>query len=199
MASLKLDYGVASFVTPGNRDSGDLEVVRDHAGGAVVAVIDGIGHGDEAAAAARIARDIIARDPQESPIRLLIRCHEALQLTRGVVLSIATIDIARSTLRWLGVGNVRALVQRGEGSVAPAREELLLRAGVVGAPELPTLQASVIPFNHRDTLILATDGIRPKFADTLIVSGSPQALAEEILAGNCQGNDDALVLVARAR
>lgn len=194
-----LDYGVASFVTPGHRDSGDLEVVREHAGGVVVAVIDGIGHGDEAAAAARIARDVIEGDPQASPVALVIRCHEALHHTRGVVLSIASIDAARGTLRWLGVGNVRALVQHAEAGSSPAREELLLRAGVVGAADLPTLQASVIPFHQRDTLILATDGIHPHFADALVVAGPPQALADGILAGNCQGNDDALVLVARAR
>lgn len=194
-----VDYAVASFVTPGQRDSGDLEVVREHAGGVVIAVIDGIGHGDEAAAAARIARAVIDRDPQASPVALVMRCHEALRRTRGVVLSIASIDFARRAIRWLGVGNVRALVQHAEAGISPAREELLLRAGVVGAADLPTLQASVIPFHERDTLILATDGIRPQFADTLVVAGRPQALADEILAGNCQGNDDALVLVARAR
>lgn len=194
-----LDYGVATFVTPGNRYSGDLEVVRYHAGGAVIAVIDGIGHGEEAAAAARIARDAIVSDQQESPIALVMRCHEALHLTRGVVLSIASIDFSRGQLRWLGVGNVRALLQHGNGGISPPRAELLLRAGVVGAPELPPLQTSVISFHHRDTLIFATDGIRPQFADTLVVSGSPQALADEILAHNCLGNDDALVLVARAK
>ena len=196
---MTLDYGVATFVTPGNRHSGDLEVVRNHSGGAVLAVIDGIGHGEEAAAAARIARDVIASDPRGSPDALIMRCHDALHLTRGAVLSIASIDFSRLQLRWLGVGNVRALLQHAEAGISPAREELLLRGGVVGAPELPALQTSVIPFRPGDTLIFATDGIRPQFADTLVVSGPPQALADEILAANCLGNDDALVLVARPR
>ena len=189
---------VARFVTPGHQDSGDLEIVQPYDGGMVIGVIDGIGHGDGAAAAAAAARNAIVAHPQDSPIALVVRCHEALRQTRAVVLSIASIDLRHGSLRWLGVGNVRALVHRGVAAVLPARTELLLRAGVVGAAELPTLQTSVIPFHALDTLIFATDGIRPQFADALVVTGSPQSLADRILADHCQGNDDALVLVARA-
>lgn len=191
------DLAVARFVSPGQSDSGDLEAVRRHERGAVIAVIDGIGHGLEAAAAARIAHDIIAEDPQDSPIALVTRCHEALRGTRGVVMSIVSVDATRTALRWLGVGNVRALVQRGCAGPDAARAELLLRAGVVGAGELPTLRTSVIPFHEHDTLILATDGIRPQFADQLSVAGPPRAIADGILASHCAGSDDALVLVAR--
>ena len=205
MAEVTLDRGVAPlelavarFVSPGQNDSGDLEAVRRHARGAVIAVIDGIGHGQDAAAAARRAHDIIAEDPQDSPIALVMRCHEALRGTRGVVMSVVSIDPARASLRWLGVGNVRALVRRAAAGPAPESAELLLRAGVVGAGELPILQTSVIPFCGHDTLILATDGIRPQFADKLSVAGPPQAIADGILASHCAGSDDALVLVARA-
>lgn len=193
-----LDLAVARFVSPGQSDSGDLEAVRRHERGAVIAVIDGIGHGQEAAVAARRARDIIAADPQDSPIALVMRCHEALRGTRGVVMSIVSIDLVHASLRWLGVGNVRALVQRGAAGPGPGSAELLLRAGVVGADELPTLKTSVISFREHDTLILATDGIRPQFADELSVAGPPQAIADGILASHCAGSDDALVLVARA-
>ena len=74
-----------------------------------------------------------------------MRCHEALRNTRGVVLSIVSVDLAHGSLRWLGVGNVRALVRRGSAAPGPESAELLLRAGVVGAGELPTLKTSVIP------------------------------------------------------
>jgi negative regulator of sigma-B (phosphoserine phosphatase) len=119
LAVAPLDLAVARFVSPGQDDSGDLEAVRRHARGAVIAVIDGIGHGQEAAAAARRAHDIIAEDPQDSPIALVMRCHEALRNTRGVVLSIVSVDLAHGSLRWLGVGNVRALVRRGSAAPGP--------------------------------------------------------------------------------
>jgi phosphoserine phosphatase RsbX len=198
MENLSLQCAVARFASPGHGDSGDLEILHPYDGGMVVGVIDGIGHGDEAAAAAMVARDAIAQHPQDSPIALVMRCHEALRLTRGVVLSIASVDLRHASLRWLGIGNVLGMVQRGDAAVLPSRSELLLRAGVVGAADLPTLQTSVIPLHALDTLIFATDGIRPQFADELVITGSPQSVADGILAGYCQGNDDALVLVARA-
>jgi len=196
VADLTLHCGVATFVTPGQRDCGDLAVVRHFEGGALLAVIDGIGHGDEAAAAARVAERAIASCPQDPLGTLVMRCHEALRHTRGVVLSIACINLRRASLSWLGIGNVRALVHhRG---VPPTREELLLRAGVVGGSGLPNLQVSDISLRELDTLIFATDGIRPQFADARLFAGSPQTVADGILADYCHGGDDALVLVARA-
>ena len=50
---------------------------------------------------------------------------------------------------------------------------------------------------YGDTVILATDGIRDGFADGLAVAGTPQMMADAILAKHAKGNDDALVLVAR--
>jgi negative regulator of sigma-B (phosphoserine phosphatase) len=195
VAGLSLQYGLARFVAPGLRACGDLAVVRRFDDGVVVAAIDGIGHGEEAATAARIAAEVIAGSPADSLATLVRRCDEALYQTRGVVLSIARLDLRRASLTWLGVGNVMALVHHP--GVPPGRDELLLRAGVVGTASLPNLQPSDISLRRLDTLILATDGIRPQFADQVAFGGPPQSVADEILANYRHGGDDALVLVAR--
>jgi hypothetical protein len=44
---------------------------------------------------------------------------------------------------------------------------------------------------------MATDGVRPGFAEGLPLKEPPQQLAERILARDGKGTDDALVLVAR--
>jgi phosphoserine phosphatase RsbX len=191
-----LRCGIATFVTPGNLSSGDLEVVRPYAGGALVAVMDGIGHGDSAAFAAQVAREVLEAHWRESVSALMRRCHEALRLTRGVVMSLAAIDFERRMLSWLGVGNVRAILFRSEVSAMPQHQELLLRSGVVGA-QLPVLHSAVIPIHRHDMLIFATDGIRADFADQLAITADPSELAASILARSCQGGDDALVLVAQ--
>ncbi len=196
MAGLSLQCGFAHCVAPGLSVCGDLAVVHRFTDGAVLAAIDGIGHGEEAAAAAHVAAEVIARAPLDSPVSLVTRCHEALRDTRGVVLSIASFDLRRPSLTWLGVGNVMGLLQH-PGVRSGGRDELLLRAGVVGAASLPNLQPSDISLRRLDTLILATDGIRPQFADAVTFGGSPQSVADEILANYCNGGDDALVLVAR--
>ena len=200
MAALRLEFGVAGSIAPGQRVSGDLEVVHyyDGGGGALIAAIDGIGHGEQAAATARLAADTILRHPEEEPAALLMRCHAALRGTRGVVLSIASINLRQAALSWLGVGNVSGLVCRGTVNVLVAREELLARPGVVGYGELPALRASVIPLRARDMLIFATDGISRHFSDDLAAAASAQSLADDIIAHHRQRNDDALVVVVRA-
>jgi hypothetical protein len=54
-----LDWKVAGRPLPGESESGDLGVVAAHADGALLAAIDGVGHGDAAAAAARAAADVL--------------------------------------------------------------------------------------------------------------------------------------------
>jgi len=199
VAPLSLEFGIAGSVAPGQRVSGDLEVVHyyDRGGGALVAAIDGIGHGEEAAASARLAADTILRHPGEKLGILLMRCHVALRGTRGVVLSIASIDLRQATMTWLGVGNVVGIVFHANGHTK-AREELLVRPGVLGYGDLPVLQPSAIPLRARDVLIFATDGINRHFSESLAFGASAQPLADYIVSHDSQRTDDVLVVETRA-
>jgi len=191
-----LRHGSATSTLSGQVRSGDLEVVRVHAYGALIAVVDGLGHGESAALAAEKARIVIASHVLESLPAILQRCHDKLRHTRGVVMSLAAIDFTTGLLSWLGVGNVRGVLYRAAGTAGRRREELLLRPGVVGA-QLPMLRSTVMPVDRGDTLILATDGVRSDFADTLLPAAEPQALAMSLLAQYALRTDDALVLVAQ--
>src|SRR5262245_2765968 len=53
--SLLLECGIAGSTLPGQRISGDHYLVAPFPGGALVAVVDGVGHGNEASIAARTA------------------------------------------------------------------------------------------------------------------------------------------------
>ena len=193
---MSLDWGVASLPLNGQSESGDRHVVHFFPGGVLLAVIDGLGHGYEAAAAANAAELILQAKPQEPVISLVQHCHESLRSTRGVVMSVASFDISRGLLTWLGVGNVRGVLRRSPSSSNHPPEELLLRAGIIGG-QIPPLQVSVVPVAYGDTLFLATDGIRGEFARDQIFSEVSQHTAEVILSRYAKGNDDALVLVAR--
>jgi serine phosphatase RsbU (regulator of sigma subunit) len=195
-AASSLRYGVATLALPGNARSGDLEVVDLHPGGALLAVIDGLGHGESAALAAEQARLTVQSHLRDSPVVVLQHCHQALRRTRGVVMSVAAIDFALGQLSWLGVGNVRGVLYRAAGTPEARREELLLRPGVVGA-QLPALRETLTPVSKGDTLILATDGVRSEFADQLAPSVEPRMLAHKILAQYSRRTDDALALVAQ--
>jgi len=161
-------------------------------------VVDGLGHGAEAALAARRAVEVLGRYSSESPIGLVQRCHQALVGTRGVVMSVASYNDRDRTLTWIGVGNVEGFLVRGDPGARPARESILLRGGVVGH-DLPRLRAAVMPLALEDTLIFVTDGIRPDFLEDLNLTDAPQPLADRVLRQSAKRTDDGLVLVVRVR
>lgn len=191
-----IEWGVAALALPGQAESGDWHVVKCFPKGVLVAAIDGIGHGDEAAAAAKIATAVLEAHADEPVIALVRRCHESLRATRAVVMSLASFNTAHGLMTWLGVGNVHGVLLRSGATMSPGEESLLLRGGVVGG-QLPPLQAAVLPVTPGDTLILATDGIHSNFAPGIAQSQPPQKAAQSILARHGKGNDDALVLVVR--
>jgi serine phosphatase RsbU (regulator of sigma subunit) len=191
-----VEYGVAKFVLPGQVESGDHHLIRCQGDGVLIAAIDGIGHGEEAAAAAKAAVSILKAGADEPVLSLVQRCHDGLRSTRGVVLSLASIEIEHGMMTWIGVGNVQGVLVRAGAKNGASQEALLLRGGVVGS-QLPALQAAVLPIAKGDTLVFATDGIRGEFAEGLSSLESPQRAADKILKQHCRGNDDALVLAVR--
>jgi negative regulator of sigma-B (phosphoserine phosphatase) len=196
MSEPLVEYGVAKFILPGQGESGDQHLVRCGGNGILIAAIDGIGHGEEAASAANAAVSILKAGADEPVISLVQRCHEGLRATRGVVLSLATIEPEHGMMTWLGVGNVQGVLMRAGSKKGASQEVLLLRAGVVGS-QLPALQAAVIPVAKGDTLVFVTDGIGGEFAEGLSALESPQRMADRILKQHCRGKDDALALVVR--
>ena len=100
------------------------------------------------------------------------------------------------TMTWVGVGNIEGVLCHFDGSGHGRREHVVLRGGVIGH-RMPPLRAEALQMAPHDTLILATDGIRPEFTESFTSDGDPQALANQLLARYRKGTDDALVLVAR--
>jgi negative regulator of sigma-B (phosphoserine phosphatase) len=193
MEALDLAFGVASRALPGQASCGDVHVIESLPQGALIAVLDGLGHGSDAAHAAQIARAILAAHAADPVISLILRCHEALRTTRGAAMSVASVDTSHGLMTWVGVGNVHGLLLRRDPT---AEESLLLRSGVVGA-QLPSLRAEVLRLFPGDALVLVTDGISSDFSSKVARTLPPQEAAKSILAQHGKTTDDALVLVAR--
>lgn len=194
--SALIEVGVAGRTLPGQARSGDLHLVKPFRNGVLLAVADGVGHGDWASAAAHSALAALAENPSEPLIWLVRHCHERLKRTRGVVMTLASVHSLDGTITWLGVGNVEGLLLRADPRAVPPSERVLLRGGLVGL-QLPALYASVVPISAGDLFILASDGVNPDFASRLVLRDSPQQVADRILNRHLKGSDDALVLVAR--
>lgn len=194
-----LEFGVAATALAGQAESGDLHLVRPVNDTVLVAVLDGLGHGQEAAAAARIAVDTLDQFTGESIPDLVLRCHEALLGTRGVVMSVAVFDASQDTMTWVGLGNVAGVLVSGDRrNDRPPFTSLVTRGGIVGSrTELPPIRPWLIPIQPQDVLVFATDGIRFAFGDDVAVRDHPQSTATRLLTRHRTGADDALVLVAR--
>jgi serine phosphatase RsbU (regulator of sigma subunit) len=173
-------------------ESGDLHVVVPLPRGALLAVIDGLGHGPEAALAAREAAGIL-RARAALPVSDLIElCHEGLRKTRGAVMSVASLHVPSATIDCCGVGNVEGVLFHTDGT----REAIATRGGVVGY-RLPRLRISTLTVSIGDTLVFVTDGIASDFTSVVELEADPDMIADSVLARCAKGTDDALVLVVR--
>ena len=191
-----LDRGMAGAPFEGESRSGDLAVFVPTRSGALACLIDGLGHGPEAADAAEACAEIVRTHADWAAQELLEACHEALIDTRGVVMTAAWFDLERETLVWAGVGNVDARLVR---SGPELREEVALVFGGVLGYRMPRVRPATMPLERGDLLVMITDGIDAAISPALAAGGAAQALADRILASHGKGNDDELALVVRYR
>jgi negative regulator of sigma-B (phosphoserine phosphatase) len=191
-----VEWSVAKRCRRGEATSGDLAVVTLLPGGALVAGVDGLGHGAEAARAAGRAAAVVRASPGPDLALLMKHCHIALRGTRGAAISLAFISTSAGGVTWLGVGNVEGRVVSGEPSATRPKGSLALGSGVAGY-ELPAVRTAALEVRPGDVLMFATDGVDPSFADSLDLSGSTRAITERIMARYRRPTDDALVVAVR--
>jgi negative regulator of sigma-B (phosphoserine phosphatase) len=190
-----VEWSVAARCRPGERTSGDRAVIELHCEETLVAGIDGLGHGAEAAHAAERAAGVFHDARGEDLSTLATRCHRALSGTRGAALSVVRVS-AFGVLTWLGIGNVEGRLVSGDTRVRRVKGSLPMTPGIAGHA-LPRLKAETLDVEPGDVVILATDGVRVGFADGLEVFGSAAAITERVLEESWERVDDALVIAVR--
>lgn len=160
-----------------------------------ICMVDGLGHGPDAARAAQMALSQAEASRLLKPQAIIAAVDGAIRNTRGVAMSVARIDAATSTLTFAGVGNVRmALIGGGV-----ARFEA--RPGIVGTGcRAPSTESA--SWGEGDLIVLWTDGF-PAYLELDLSHRSrasePQSLADELLAGASTGRDDAAILCCGVR
>jgi phosphoserine phosphatase RsbX len=191
-----LDVGTAGAPMAGEVRSGDVAVFCATASGGMACLIDGLGHGPEAADAAETCADVVRANADAAPQDLLDRCHEALLDSRGAVMTAAWFDLERFTVAWAGVGNVDArLVRVGPD---PREDVALVFGGVIGY-RMPQVRVATRDLARGDVLVMITDGIEAAISPALAGGGGAQAMADRIFAMHGKGTDDALAVVVRYR
>ena len=195
-----IEWAAKSRPRPGENVCGDRLLAVDVNGtGALIGVLDGLGHGAEAAEAANCGVEVL-RNARSEPLDVLVqRCHRALSGTRGAAMTLARIDFRTDTLSWVGIGNVAADLVAKHPAGVEVRSSARLAGGIVGyrIPEVLTPQE--VPIRPGDLLVIASDGIVEDHLDDIDFSAPALVIADRILRSHAKDNDDALVLAARHR
>lgn len=185
---------------PGEDVSGDQPIaIETGDGAALFGVMDGLGHGPDAARAALCAIDALQRAHTERVEVLVQLCHRVLSGTRGVAMTLARVDFAAGTLTWTGVGNVSANLVAKNVAGTHIRSSARLTAGIVGY-RIPEIRpAQVVSIRAGDLIVIASDGIAEDHLNHIDFAASAAVIAEEIVTNHAKETDDALVLAARHR
>jgi anti-sigma regulatory factor (Ser/Thr protein kinase) len=180
---------------PGQEVCGDGWSFKKGRAGAIVVLADGLGHGPDAAEAARCAIEIFHRHTGESPKELLESIHQGLRHTRGAAVSVAETDEERRTVVFAGLGNVAGYVCE-KGAV---RRQLITMNGTAGMDGRNVFREFSYPWPEEAVLVLHSDGLVSHWDlgdyPALITRG-PSLIVGVLFRDCCRGNDDATVMAA---
>ena len=181
---------------PGETLCGDRWRFEHPRSGRTLLVIDGTGHGIEAARAADAAVRVFEAHSDDNCERLVDRMHRALAQTRGGALAVARLDEAAGVVRYVGVGNISGVLVSGGG----AERHMVSNHGTAGH-SAPRIREFAYPFGSNPLLILHSDGLTTRWnlaAYPGLVTQHPALIAGVLLRDHRRGRDDASVVAMRA-
>lgn len=168
----------------GERVCGDRVELIDGEAVSLIAVIDGLGHGPQAAEASLAAAEFIRARATQPLDEVLRSCDRAIRHTRGVAAAVIRIDHTTLVLEHAAVGNVDLV------STARERVRAICEPGVIGGRTRKVV-ATRHQLERGDLLILHSDGISRRLVIDEIRRGTAKQTAEAILSTYGKDHDDA--------
>ena len=189
-------FGVIHLPMPGQDVSGDGWGIEDLKDKLSCVLVDGLGHGPDAARAARAALLTANEYRDKAPAEIIERSHGVLRSTRGAAVAIGEIDPARRLVRFCGVGNISATIVNEDGI-----RHLVSYNGIVGQ-EARKIAEFTYPWTARSLLIMHSDGLTARWDIRnypALLQRHPALVAAVLYRDFSRGRDDMTVLVARER
>jgi anti-sigma regulatory factor (Ser/Thr protein kinase) len=174
--------------------SGDAWGVECKGGYCNVLVADGLGHGSDAARAARAAVAVLTAHPESEPGDLLPRAHGALATTRGAAVAAARFKIGEGRGKFAGIGNIAARIES-----ASTRRQLASHNGIVGH-SMRKVQEFPFDLPPGAVFILHSDGLSSHWtlADHPgLMAKHPAIIAGLLYRDHSRGRDDVTVVVIK--
>jgi anti-sigma regulatory factor (Ser/Thr protein kinase) len=190
----EIELGAVCLPKKGEEAVGDgwlLEASGDYR---TMLVVDGLGHGPNAARAARAATDAFAARPAATPPELMRICHEALTSTRGAAGAAARVAATKKHGTFAGIGNISCRIEStGE------RRQLVSHSGTLGHV-MRRVQEFEFAFPAGALLILHSDGLATHWtcADYPGLASKHAGLIAGVLyRDHDRGRDDVTVVVLK--
>jgi anti-sigma regulatory factor (Ser/Thr protein kinase) len=190
-----LDIGVVIDTYPGESVCGDGWITMNGRRGDTLLLVDGSGHGPLAAHAAETAARAFADNIDKKCVPLVEAIHRALAPTRGAALAVARIDRDARVIRFVGIGNIGAVL--ANGGEARRMASYNGTAGHVA----PRIREFTYPFTGRPLVILHSDGLSARWdieAYPGLAAGHPSLVAGVLFRHHRRDRDDATVVAMRA-
>jgi len=187
--------GGINIALQGEEICGDAWAVRcnDHRADAVL--VDGLGHGPDAAKAAEAAVATFLARTHQSPSDVLDQADRALQSMRGAAMGATVIDTRRGEVTFAGIGNTAAIVASREG----ASQHLVSFGGIVGQRNIHHREFTAT-WSPDSIFIAHSDGITTRWSLAAypgLATHHPSLIAGVLYRDFLRGRDDASVVVIR--
>ena len=187
-------WGAMTRPVEGHTDNGDAYVLRAQDNRLLLAMIDGLGHGEAASEAARAAVAAVERNLTQPVEAIIWAAHEALRMMRGAVMGVAAIDRPAGTIEYAGIGNTDIRIIGGR-----ERLRFISLNGTLGS-RLERVKVFKENLPKVSTMMMATDGISERWdADNYpgLMGLHPQLLCATVMRNFSRSNDDATILCGR--
>lgn len=177
----------------GERDCGDTGVIVQRENECFMALVDVLGHGEEAYLVSERARDFFEENNQAPLPDLMQGLHKHLQGTRGAVAALCRLDTQTGELHYTGIGNITVRV------LGTQTLRFVLKDGVVGYM-MGAAHDKTARLYSGDVLLMYSDGIKEHFElfdCPGLLTGGAEDVAQTLMEHFGKQEDDASCIVMR--
>jgi anti-sigma regulatory factor (Ser/Thr protein kinase) len=190
----ELEVGAVCLPKAGEEVVGDGWSLENSGDYRTILLIDGLGHGPNAARATRAATEAFAAHASATPAALMQICHRALATTRGAAGAAARVVAAKRHGTFAAVGNISCRVEStGE------RRQLVAHSGTLGHV-MRRVQEFEFDFPPDALLILHSDGLATHWTSADypgLVAKHAGLIAGVLYRDHDRGSDDVTVVVLK--
>jgi phosphoserine phosphatase RsbX len=187
---MNYDIGIVNRCAEGERVCGDGYTIDQQPDALLVSVVDGLGHGPNAAIAADAFASVVNGNTDMTLSEMMAAANEHLSHTRGAAAALLRITSSTERIDFVGVGNIHL------HTVTPEPINPVCAPGIVGHR-----LRKIVPFGFRmpewGLFALCSDGISSRIEFEAFENLEAQAVAEALLETHGKTYDDATCVVVK--